>query len=338
LNNVDTPNNPNDEDFDPECVSKDKKSVMYAKDFSFSEKVPEWLEDLKKILPPFITPYDNYDLMGYLDEATRPIVWMGYMGNGGTRTPLHLDKIASIAINLHAIGEGIKMWWLMDHKQSDQLEAEIKNCGGSLWKDSYWMAPHELEATGIPMWYHEQKKGDLIIVPPMVPHTVINSGPLSCAVAANMLQDQVVNESWQREKINRTIHRSSIYRLKPTVFNAIKTLTSNPIGDFEMQRLKKLLPVWREIVKEEETKDEAKLTEDGWYLCDGCGADIFNKRYHCGSCRSGDYDLCVLCYSKFGKDHSHTMKLLEKHTNIILKELLIKAAHIVGDPAIGELN
>lgn len=37
------------------------------------------------------------------------------------------------------------------------------------------MAPYELEETGISMWYHEQKEGDLIIVPPMVPHTVINS-------------------------------------------------------------------------------------------------------------------------------------------------------------------
>ena len=44
------------------------------------------------------------------------------------------------------------------------------------------------------MWYHDQKVGDLVIVPPMVPHTVINSGEFSCAVAANILNVDVVDE------------------------------------------------------------------------------------------------------------------------------------------------
>lgn len=96
------------------------------------------------------------------------------MGIGGTRTPLHVDKIASVAFNLLAIGEGTKEWWLLDHSAIPQLEGELKKHGGTLWKDKFWMAPYELELTGIPMWYHEQKKGEMVIVPPSVPHTVIN--------------------------------------------------------------------------------------------------------------------------------------------------------------------
>lgn len=84
-------------------------------------------------------------MMGYLPDPIRPIVWMAYdvvvvlllhpsflplllffhpfflianvfifisilysyIGADGTRTPLHLDKLATIAINLYACGEGM---------------------------------------------------------------------------------------------------------------------------------------------------------------------------------------------------------------------------------------
>lgn len=51
---------------------------MYAKDFSFGEIVPEWQSEILANIPEFLLPYGKYDLMGYLDEATRPIVWMAY--------------------------------------------------------------------------------------------------------------------------------------------------------------------------------------------------------------------------------------------------------------------
>lgn len=79
-----------------------------------------------------------------------------------------------------------------------------------------------------------------------------------------------------------------------------------------ISRLEKLSPIFGAILQEEETEDVAEETKEQWFACDGCGADIFNRRYHCGRCRLGDYDLCVPCFRTFGSDHFHKMQLLEK--------------------------
>ena len=52
---------------------------MYAKDFSFGEMVPEWLNDLIPKLPGHLTPHSSYDLMGSPPPGVRPIVWMAYV-------------------------------------------------------------------------------------------------------------------------------------------------------------------------------------------------------------------------------------------------------------------
>jgi len=135
----------------------------------------------------------------------------------------------------------------------------------------------------------------------------------------------------REKKTNRSINRSSIYRLKPTVYYSVKKICeNNNRGEEDFIRLKKLLPVWKEMVQEEETDRNATIAEPEWHICDGCGADIFNRRYHCGSCRSGDYDLCVLCYQSFGKDHYHKMELLEKYPLQSLRDLLNQAEQIIA--------
>ena len=122
------------------------------------------------------------------------------MGNTGSRTPLHVDKLATVAFNVHVCGEGVKKWWLVAHSEVETLEKIIEENGGNLYKDAYWMSPSELESTGMKMWYHTQEKGDMVIVPPSVPHTVINEGGFSCAVAANVMHENVVEDAWKAEK------------------------------------------------------------------------------------------------------------------------------------------
>lgn len=53
-----------------------------------------------------------------------------YIGAGGTRTPLHLDKLATIAINLYTCGTGVKRWWLIDAAQAENLDRKIKEHEG----------------------------------------------------------------------------------------------------------------------------------------------------------------------------------------------------------------
>jgi hypothetical protein len=70
------------------------------------------------------------------------------MGNTGSRTPLHVDKLATVAFNVHVGGNGVKKWWFVDTSEIENLEKLIEENGGNLYKDSFWMSPSELEATG----------------------------------------------------------------------------------------------------------------------------------------------------------------------------------------------
>eukprot|EP01119_Soliformovum_irregulare_P011591 TRINITY_DN2920_c0_g1_i1.p1 TRINITY_DN2920_c0_g1~~TRINITY_DN2920_c0_g1_i1.p1 ORF type:complete len:537 (-),score=137.67 TRINITY_DN2920_c0_g1_i1:27-1607(-) len=298
------------------------KVMMYAKDFSFSESIEEWLKDLRKRIPQYLVPQGPHDLMGNLPQKARPIVWMGYLGADGTRTALHVDKIASIAFNLHVIGDGIKHWWLIDHTELSNLEKQVSNFGGNFWRDNFWMAPAELEKLNLKMWHCQQKRGDLVIVPPMVPHTVINTGSLSCAVAANILHVDAIRESWEREKVNRTIRRASLYRLKMTVWYSL----DKAVKDQDLKMIKKLSPIFKEILQDEHPESIATLVKcPEWFACDGCGADIFNRRYQCDECaqavkkrdsKSRTYDLCPPCFTAHAKarkfHHPHKLTLVER--------------------------
>ncbi len=53
--------------------------------------------------------------------------------------------------------------------------------GGALYKENFWTDPKLLSESGCDIWSYEQKLGDCIIVPPQIPHTVLNkvTQPLS---------------------------------------------------------------------------------------------------------------------------------------------------------------
>lgn len=112
---------------------------------------------------------------------------MGYIGSALTRTPLHTDKVATVAFNLQVFGTGTKKWWLIDSKEIHNLARKVPFFTGNdvtntivntvahhLPEDKVWVAPEELVATGLHMWYHEQKEGHLMLVPPNSPHQVMN--------------------------------------------------------------------------------------------------------------------------------------------------------------------
>jgi hypothetical protein len=140
---------------------------MYAKDFCFSDSVSQWADgmtlantnvlasmlttglvcntiiwhstELDRILPDHIKVSGSEDLLRYLPAETRPIVLMAYLGSTGTRTPLHQDKIHSIAYNVHVHGSGTKRWWMIDARDTDALRSLLQERGRTLHCDDYWL-------------------------------------------------------------------------------------------------------------------------------------------------------------------------------------------------------
>eukprot|EP01119_Soliformovum_irregulare_P011293 TRINITY_DN2816_c0_g1_i9.p1 TRINITY_DN2816_c0_g1~~TRINITY_DN2816_c0_g1_i9.p1 ORF type:complete len:624 (-),score=117.75 TRINITY_DN2816_c0_g1_i9:68-1939(-) len=314
-----------------EKSSKNPNKISYAKDFSFSEhpSFDAWMASLSELIPAFLLPEGPSDMMDYLyreEPERRPRLWMAYIGSEGTRTPLHVDRIASIAFNLHVIGKGTKEWWFIRYDQLDQLQHHIVELGGDFWNDSFWMAPAELESLGLPMWQCQQKRGDLVIVPPAVPHTVLNRGELSCAIAADVLHYKTVRESWNREKVNYQIQRNSPFYFRKVIEHALRV-------ELEERKntslLEELISIFAEILEEEGKVETHEEIREGERTCNACGMDIYNRVYTCPKKRC-DFDLCPLCYAK-GHIHQHSLscqasvplcqlhRLLERHV-LVSKE------------------
>ena len=233
--------------------------------------------------------------------------------------------------------------------------------------------PEFLRRSGLRLWEFDQELGDLVIVPPGVPHEVLNvvrfahtrtstvptssyltyaqGKGLSFAVAANIISTSFLMMCWRSEQRNRTLCTRSIYRLKTAVFYGVTIETerlvmattsfNGVIGEQHHKsytRLLQMLPVFREIVSEEELPQDMMqkppIVRDNDQhpfrrTCDDCQADIFNRRFHCDYCGAiGDdgWDLCIQCYTTSSKTpHRHAMLLVELIPLVELYELLQRA-------------
>jgi len=216
---------------------------MYAKDFCFGERIQEWKDAFLPILPEFLAPGASDDIIGAIPEAARPMVLMAYMGATGTRTPIHIDKLNSIAFNLHTFGDGSKRWWMVNHEDTPTLREFLSQNGRALHTDDCWVNPHDLRSLPIRLWEFDQNKGDMVIVPPGVPHEVFNwvcrcfffvhlqvhklnveirlQKGLSVALAANVINESSILLSWESEKANRDLRINSVYKFKAAVYNGI---------------------------------------------------------------------------------------------------------------------
>ncbi len=76
---------------------------------------------------------------------------------------------------------------------------------------------------------------------------------------------------------------------------------------------------------------------NSWYICDSCGVDIFNIRFHCGECRLNNYDLCPQCYQRLNGEHFHKLNSIAKYPRDELLQLVRTAEDILrtaGSPSL----
>jgi hypothetical protein len=155
---------------------------------------------------------------------------MAYVGARGTRTPLHVDKAASIAFNCVAWAEdesSYKSWWLFHPDDAQVVDAHIKSVHGEasrLQDDSHWVDLDDLAA--LPQLTHgltriDQRIGELVIVPPMAPHCVVNQGGVSFAVAGNVIDRAMACEVLAVELENRDKRVKNVYKVKGAIWGVL---------------------------------------------------------------------------------------------------------------------
>ena len=66
---------------------------------------------------------------------------MAYIGGTHSRTPLHVDKLNTVAFNIHVTGGGVKRWWMIDRGEKWNLEKLLRKGGGHLHTDDTWCDP-----------------------------------------------------------------------------------------------------------------------------------------------------------------------------------------------------
>ena len=118
--------------------------VVYAKDFLFQNVLPEWDQYMRSKLPSYLVPEGDEDMIRYLPPKQRPITLMAYIGSTHTRTPMHVDRLNTVAYNIHVVGGGVKKWWMVHAKDKGKLERLIQEQTGGeghLHGDNVWVDP-----------------------------------------------------------------------------------------------------------------------------------------------------------------------------------------------------
>jgi hypothetical protein len=267
------------------------RCVWYCKDWMFGEWEPKWIEDLQRALPSRLRPRNPFDLLGGLEGDAKVDVMMAYLGVGGTRTPLHLDKAASNAYNCvvwSETPESCKRWWIFHRDDCDTLNAHIRASTQSdsfLQEDVHWIDPAEFEGIqGMkhPAYSFEQALGELVIVPHNSPHCVINQGGMTFACAANIIDATVAKESFEQALSNKKLRIKTVYKVAGAAWGVMNkcSLSSNVMAQL-IELCRRILGLEKEGIERLEsyaspTRDKG-LNYIFQVLCDCCQGDVFNS-------------------------------------------------------------
>jgi hypothetical protein len=275
--------------------SEHGRCVWYVKDWSFNEFEPRWGKELLRALPERLRPGNSMDLLSGLQGAQGVDVLMAYIGAAGTRTPLHLDKAASIAFNCVTWAENeaaCKKWWMFHPEDRVALDNYIRKTVGDdahLAEDSHWLDPADFNS--IPGLKHrvfsfEQRAGDLVIVPPNSAHCVMNQGGLTFAVAANIIDASVAGEALEVESRNQSMNVPSVYKVSGAIWGSMLTFrkrrnTTVPPEILDACRIilaneRKGLKRVAHVVWCGEKQLQAARNFLNMVTCDFCKIDVFN--------------------------------------------------------------
>ena len=286
--------------------------VWYVKDWSFAELEPRWGEDLMGALPNRLRPRNEMDLLSGLQGKAAVDVLMAYVGGAETRTPLHLDKAASIAFNCLTWSESedaCKKWWMFHPEDRIALDQFIQNKTqkqGHLAEDSHWLNPNEFgDIRGLrkPVYCFEQRVGDLVIVPPNAAHCVLNRGGLSFAVAANIIDATMATEALDTEDRNQRLCVASVYKVSCAIWGSLRRFSREKkpvpesIAEACMTILKReeagqLAARAAKVQESDEQHREKALSFFSMVICDHCRTDIFNG-YLSQTAKTTDKTFCL---------------------------------------------
>ncbi|KAF9981094.1 hypothetical protein BGZ65_004320 [Modicella reniformis] len=125
------------------------------------------------------------DLNGFCPQIAAEYL-MTYIGQNGTWTPAHIDHCGAIGHNIMVSADnGSSIWFSISVNNMDSFEELCRSIGREPQFENYFLSVDELALADFPVYVTEQKTGDIILIPSLSYHQVVNLGAATIKVAWN---------------------------------------------------------------------------------------------------------------------------------------------------------
>ncbi|KAF9345958.1 hypothetical protein BGX26_002559, partial [Mortierella sp. AD094] len=283
---------------------------------------------------------------------------MVYIGRHGTWTPTHFDHCGAIGHNvmLWADKGSSSIWFMIATEDMSRAETLWESFGQNIEFENYFASMQDLAQADFPIHILEQHVGDLILIPSLGYHQVVNLGKATIKAAWNRLTTHCLNAA-----INvvlpryKRINNPEVYKIKAIIKGALEAWTKlleqkvNPLpvsNSHFCKSFKDLITLFLTITQEEwvdfkTLKEEHSTAVSQAFQypkvlpgnttpasCDFCRCDIWNRHFHCNACSNKSYDICTACYANGrGCEHRATssMTFTEHFTMDSLQTLYLSA-------------
>ncbi|KAJ3725819.1 hypothetical protein C8R42DRAFT_575604 [Lentinula raphanica] len=325
-------------------VQDGERERLYGKDLETPLPWIDWLYE-GKVVPSSLRPTTN-NLSMYLPDSAKVDTLMNYIGTGDTFTPSHKDLCASHGHNLMCYTEnGGSSFWFMTKRQDARKVADYfhDKLGHDIDHENHVTSIEDFANAPFPVYIVEQKMGDLVMVPRMSCHQVVNHGGLTVKMSwSRMSLKSIADSVYYELPLYRRVCRQETYRVRLTLFYTIRALykkftdqmqehdTSIRSMTLESQarRLTQALRIFDDVLQNECVDNHESLpcyssseSFESYPSCDFCGADIFQSFLECEHCHS-DGDPCTICPGCYAEGRSCRCRLMQPKQYQPLKNIL----------------
>ncbi|KAL2071437.1 hypothetical protein VTL71DRAFT_12672 [Oculimacula yallundae] len=274
------------------------------------------------------------DLMSSLPPEMRALNMMCYIGHEGTYTPTHREMCATLGHNIMVEAsdnskgekEGSSLWFMTETKERELVsEYFLSMLGHDVEVEKHFAQVNAWKKAPFNVWVVEQRKGDMILIPPLAPHQVWNRGTRTMKAAWNRTTvdtlELALHEALPRA---RMVCRDEQYKCKAIVYytlvkyyDLLQRDTIEPkmwkYGRIKqlLEDFRRLFSLWQEILVSEmfspklpEETDVELVPFDSNVTCSYCRLNIFNRFLTCKFCilygtkgEEDTYDICMDCYA-----------------------------------------
>ncbi|KAG4437033.1 hypothetical protein IFR05_007494 [Cadophora sp. M221] len=274
------------------------------------------------------------DLMSSLPPEMRALNMMCYIGHEGTFTPTHREMCATLGHNIMVEAsengkgekEGSSVWFMTETKEREVVsEYFLSMLGHDVEVEKHFAQVNAWKKAPFNVWVVEQRKGDMILIPPLAPHQVWNRGTRTMKAAWNRTTvdtlELALHEALPR---GRMVCRDEQYKCKAIVYyTLVKYYDLLQRDTFEpkmwkygrikqlLEDFRRLFSLYQEILVSEmfspklpEETDVEMVPFDSNVTCSYCRLNIFNRFLTCKSCilygdkgEEDTYDICMDCYA-----------------------------------------